>query len=222
MKIVKILLFILFTSTAVCGQTIHSSVPKKIDKASRYIFYLHGRIIEEQGLNAVHPTFGEYRYLDILDSLKTHNFYVVSEARPKNTDEILFAEKVVTQIDTLIKAGVAPNKIFVFGASKGGYITLWISSKASNKNLNFIVMGACSDETSNKLSGHKICGNFLSIFEASDNFAESCVSLLKNQKCVSGFQEIRLTLNNKYGFLYKPYSEWMTPLINWANKIDKL
>ncbi len=56
MNIVKILFFILFTSTAVCGQTIHSSVPKIINKASRYIFYLHGRIIEEQGIDAFHPT----------------------------------------------------------------------------------------------------------------------------------------------------------------------
>ncbi|WP_028978397.1 alpha/beta hydrolase family protein [Sporocytophaga myxococcoides] len=220
MNIIKILLFILFTSTTICGQTINSSVPKKIDKTGRYIFYLHGRIIEEQGINAAHPTFGEYRYLDILDSLKTHNFNVISEARQKNTDDILYAEKVFKQIDTLINAGVDPDKIFVFGASKGAYITLWISSKALNKNLNFIVMGACSDETINKLSGHKICGNFLSIFEASDNFAASCVSLLKEQKCISDFQEIRLTLNNKHGFLYKPYSEWMTPLINWTNKID--
>jgi len=220
MNFVKILFFTLFTSTAVCGQTINSSVPKKIDKAGRYIFYLHGRIIEEQGINAVHPTFGEYRYSDILDSLKTHNFNVISEARPQNTDEILYAEKVVKQIDTLIKAGVSPNKIFVFGASKGAFITLWISSKANNKKLNFIVMGTCSDEATNKLNGHKICGNFLSIFEASDNFAASCVSLLKDQKCVTDFQEIRLTLNNKHGFLYKPYSEWMTPLINWTNKID--
>ncbi len=59
-------------------------------------------------------------------------------------------------------------------------------------------MGTCSDEATNKLSGHKICGNFLSIFEASENFATSCGSLLKDQKYVTGFQEIRLTLNNKH------------------------
>lgn len=218
MNLLKILLIALFIAPSLYGQTINTSVPRNIDKAGRYMFYLHGRIVEEQGANAVHPVFGEYKYLDILDSLKKYKFHVISEVRPKNTNEILYAEKVVKQIDTLIKAGVSPKNIFIFGASKGAFITLWVSAKANNNKLNFVVMGICSEEITKEFGSQIICGNFLSIHESSDDFATSCVGLLENRKCVTGFQEVKLTLNNKHGFLYKPYNEWMIPLMNWANK----
>lgn len=216
MKPVVLIIFFIQVSY-IQAQSINTSVPKKIKKQEKYIFYLHGRIIEEQGKNAVHPVYGEYKYQDILDSLKKYNFNVISEARYKNTDEILYAEKVVKQIDTLLKAGVAPISIYIMGASKGAYITLWISAKANNNQLNFIIMGACSEETSTIFNTNKLCGNFLSIYEISDEWGTSCVSLFSNQPCVTGFQEIKLTLNNKHGFLYQPFSEWLKPMIEWTN-----
>ena len=40
--------------------------PDVIDPAKRYMFYLHGKILEDQGIPAVSPEFGEYQYKEIL------------------------------------------------------------------------------------------------------------------------------------------------------------
>jgi len=43
--------------------------PESIDPARQYLFYLHGRIIEDQGLPAIDPIYGEYEYIAILEKL---------------------------------------------------------------------------------------------------------------------------------------------------------
>ena len=40
--------------------------PATIDPDADYLFYLHGKIIEDQGLPAISPDYGEYQYLAIL------------------------------------------------------------------------------------------------------------------------------------------------------------
>jgi hypothetical protein len=34
---------------------------------------------------------------------------------------------------------------------------------------------------------------------------------------MSGYKEIKLSMNNGHGFLYKPYREWVHPLVKWIN-----
>ena len=82
------------------------------------MFYLHGKIIEDKGVDGIHPDFGKYEYDKILDTLAKAGFVVISEARPKDTDSDLYANKVVSQIDSLLKAKVSPENITVVGASK--------------------------------------------------------------------------------------------------------
>ena len=36
--------------------------PVSIDPAKQYLFYFHGKIIEDQGIHAVSPDYGEYEY----------------------------------------------------------------------------------------------------------------------------------------------------------------
>jgi len=215
-----LLSLLLLTNTLLQAQEIYTSLPKKINKSSRYLFYLHGRIIEEQGAHAVSPDYGSYEYLSILDTLSHHGFMVISEVRPKNTKEELYAEKLAMQIDSLLKKGVAAKNIYVLGASKGAYITLLTSKKVQNKFVNYAVMGVCSREDAGYWDANKAepCGNFLSIYEVSDPFGGSCDFLLAHVACTSGFQEVMLNMNNKHGFLYKPYAEWVNPLVDWATK----
>jgi len=68
--------------------------PAKIDPAQRYLFHLHGKIIEDQGLPAISPVFGEYRYEEILEALENYGFVVISEQRPKDTDPAEYAQRV--------------------------------------------------------------------------------------------------------------------------------
>ena len=50
------------------GKEIFQQIPAKPDTNRHYIFYLHGRIIEEQGIRPTHNRFGVYEYEKILQS----------------------------------------------------------------------------------------------------------------------------------------------------------
>ncbi|MBZ0099623.1 MAG: hypothetical protein K8F30_11090, partial [Taibaiella sp.] len=52
--------------------------------SKKYVFYLHGAIVQQQGENAVSSTYGKYMYRAIVDSLKKNGFIVISEVRPKD------------------------------------------------------------------------------------------------------------------------------------------
>jgi hypothetical protein len=202
------------------AQQISSSVPLKIDPKSKFIFYFHGRIVEDQGANAVSNVYGAYEYLKILDALKNKGFNVISEVRQRNTDPEKYIIKVSLQIDSLLKAKVPPQNITVIGASKGGYIAILLSSMLNNDKLNYVIMGICNDMEFSEMDskGYKLCGNILSIFEESDKHGgSSCSKFFVAAKCLSNYKEVKLKMGNEHGFLFKPYSEWVNPATEWAN-----
>src|SRR4051812_40485965 len=90
----------------------------------KIIFYLHGAIVEVQGANAVDTKngYGAYKYLDILDSLRSANDLVISEVRKPGTEAKEYAEMTANKIDSLIKTGNKASDITVVGASKGAVI----------------------------------------------------------------------------------------------------
>src|SRR5688572_16348766 len=47
---------------------IGKDVPEKVNPKARYLFYLHGRIIEEQGVRPTSPQHGVYEYEQILET----------------------------------------------------------------------------------------------------------------------------------------------------------
>jgi hypothetical protein len=111
------------------------------------MFYLHGRIIEDQGIPAVSSEYGTYEYEAILEKLASHGFAMVSEQRQKNTDGLKYAERVAGQVTELLNAGVPAKNITVVGASKGAAITIAISDMLANQELNYVLMGTCDSQT---------------------------------------------------------------------------
>ena len=220
--LINFLLVSLASVSSVAAQTISAAIPKEVQKDARYVFYLHGAIVQFQGVDAVSPRWGRYEYTAILDTLRSHGFNVISEARPKDTDARQYAGKVTEQIRSLLEAGVPPENIVVVGASMGAGITLDIATRVKNPEVKYAVLGICREGSWPAALKHDskeervLCGNFLSIYETSDRFG-SCENYFKDQPCVSGFREIRLNLNNGHGFLYKPYREWVEPLVKWIN-----
>lgn len=190
------------------------NVPGSFEPEKKYVFYLHGAIVQAQGENAVSPTYGKYMYRAILDSFRKQKFNIISEVRPGNATAEAYAYKVATQVDSLLQLGVLPRNITIVGASAGAGIALEVAIILENRNINYALLGICSESSPNRYNGKKICGNFFSVFEASDG-PGSCYKLLYNRSCVSGFKEIKLNLGNGHGFLYQPYKEWMAPLIDW-------
>lgn len=111
----------------------------------QFIIYLHGKIIEDEGLNAIHPDYGRYEYNEILVYLASSGGQIISEIRPAGTDPIAYAEKGAVWINHLLDHGVPPQKIFVIGFSKGGAITIHLSDHLKNPGINYVLIGICSD-----------------------------------------------------------------------------
>jgi hypothetical protein len=184
------------------GQSIRISVANDIDTTKTYLFYLHGGIAIEQG-KGISQYYGVYEYQGILDTLASYGYKVISEARPMGNHEGKYADRVVAQVDTLLKAGVNPGRISIVGASAGAYITIDAAVRLKNKNIRYAILGMCRPDTYKNYSGKEICGDFLSIYESSDPHG-SCLKLFEDKHCKTGIQEIKLNMNNSHAFLYKP------------------
>lgn len=184
-----------------------------------YLFYLHGKIVEDQGADAVDTVygFGAYQYKDILNAFRKEKFIVISEVRGKNTDVGEYAEKIKKQIDSLLHTGVPAVNITIAGASKGAVIAMLTSSILKNKDVNFVFIAGCNEDNFNRLPPINFCGNILSIYERTDSIGRSCTSA-KNRSLqqVPHYKEIELNTGLKHGFLYKPLPEWLIPVIQWA------
>ncbi|MBN1264813.1 MAG: hypothetical protein JXA25_04920 [Anaerolineales bacterium] len=197
--------------------------PAEPDPGRRYIFYLHGRIIEEQGLPAVSPEYGEYRYEEILQDLQNAGFVVISEVRDPGPGSQFYIDRTKTQIQLLLDTGVPPGSITIIGASMGGAMAVSISNQLGKADLNYVIMGTCaSDQIGEWIQqGLTVSGNILSIYEASDTeYSGSCGELFTHSegKGLSRFTEITLHLGSGHGYLYQPLDEWLLPAEDWANQ----
>jgi hypothetical protein len=196
--------------------------PKSIDPTKRYMFYLHGKILEDQGIPAVSPEFGEYRYEEILRTLQNYGFEVISEQRPKNADGWEYAQRTARQVTELLTAGVPPGSITVVGASKGGSIATVASDLVGNPEVNYVLLGSCHPTVVDewKRGGLILSGNVLAIYDFADEYAGSCEELfsLAEGKGLSRHNEIVLQVGTGHGILYEPLSEWVLPTVKWANQ----
>jgi hypothetical protein len=194
--------------------------PTTISAYTKYLIYLHGKIIEDQGIPAVSPEFGEYEYQAILEKLESYGFTVISEPRAKNTDGLDYGKRVSDQIRKLLDAGVPPENISVIGASKGGGIAIYVSHLLDNPKIQYVIMAICSPEEISRLkeSGITLTGKVLSIYDSADTLAGSCMDLFEFSKGegLSDSKEIVLNLGIGHGILYKPLDDWMQPAVEWV------
>jgi len=187
-------------------------ITKKTD--TKHIFYLHGRIIEVQGVNAISEKFGKYQYHEIIDSLKSFEGVLYNEIRTENTDFENFSLKISNQIDSLISLGTKPNKITIIGASKGAVIAMNISNQ-NNHEINYVLLGANNAyiEQENDWNLH---GNILGIYEKSDSLAGRDYSYwIEKSTNANRFEQLQINTGLGHGFLYKPLLDWLEPARNW-------
>ncbi len=141
--------------------------PSSIDPGKRYLFYLHGRVLEDQGEPAFSPEYGAYEYREILEKLSGNGLVVISEVRPKDIDTLFYARKVAQQVRYLIEAGVPAENITVVGASKGAAITIYVSHYLMNQEVNFVLLAICHPDVVKELEQYQVLlyGNVLSIYD---------------------------------------------------------
>jgi hypothetical protein len=185
------------------------------NKNAKYLFYLHGKIVEDQGVKAVSERYGAYEYEKIVEGLRAEGFNVVSEPRPKDTDVEAYAAKVADQVRQLLKDGVSPENITVVGASRGAFIAMVASTYLKNKNVNFVIIAGCGvNEDFLKLIN--LHGNILSIYEKSDSVG-TCQPVFDDAEGISKRKEVMLETGLAHGFIYRPMKEWLIPVLDWAH-----
>ncbi len=200
-------------------RAIFSQMPEQVNPQARYVIYLHGRIVEEQGPdNPTDPRFGVYDYSGILNALAADGNQVISEVRPRYTDSLEYVSHVVEQVNTLLNAGVAPENITVVGVSKGGAIAIFVSSELDNDQVNYVILaGSCQVSSLEQDKNILFHGRVLSIYETSDEYGQSCQEIA-NRSPNSAFKEIRLETGLGHGEFYLPRDEWLVPVLDWIRR----
>ncbi|MBC8882911.1 hypothetical protein H9X57_04550 [Flavobacterium piscinae] len=188
-----------------------------VQNNKKYIYYLHGRIIEIQGKNAISEEYGKYEFDSIVMALSAPNHVVIAEVRTENVVYNDYANKVSKEIDSLITTGVQPTDITIIGASKGAII----ASHISNKNLNPVnyVLLAGNNGYQEQNNDWKFHGQVLCIYDLSDSIAGKNYNYWKNKENYTNkFEQIELKTHLGHEFLYKPIKEWIEPTRKWILK----
>ena len=181
-----------------------------------YVFYLHGRIIEEEGLTPTHPTYGLYDYPAIMTALGSRGAIVVSEVRPSATDVSHYAQKTISDIEKLLDDGIDASQIVVVGFSKGSVISIFVSSRFERPDIRYVIMAGCGSWL-DSFPRLKLTGHVFSIFEKSDATAGSCRELSKRSDGPASFRELEISTGKQHGAFYLPRSEWVTPVLDWIH-----
>ena len=212
--IIQTFLFLVFIG---CQSSKHT---KNLKTEKDYIFFIHNKFLEENSDGTFSDKYNvTVDYNGILQSFKKDGFIVLSEKRVENTDTKKYAEKIVSQIDSLIKTGVKPNLITIVGTSKGGYIAQYVSTFAKNPNLNFVFIGSFQESDIENYPEINFCGNILTIYEKSDFFGVTAIKRKETSKLkINQFKEIELNTGLKHGFLYIASDEWIKPCKMWAKR----
>jgi len=218
-RAIKRLLLFLFMVACLPShaQELLNEPPAKLERDKKYLFYLHGKFLENNPLDASHPRYGEYAYEKIKKAFSSKGFVVISEKRSKDTDVEQYAAKVVAQIQAMLKE-VPPSNITVVGGSKGSYIAQWISTLLKSKEVNFVLLAGCKDDV-DKPDIH-LHGNVLSIYEASDSLGQSCNYLQNVPNGIHHYKEIEINLGIQHQIVYQPYAEWISPTVEWARQFS--
>ena len=113
----------------------------------------------------------------------------------------------------------SPANVTMVGFSKGGGIAVTASSILAVDEVNFVFMGTCGPWL-NKRPEIVPHGRMLSLHESSDDMVGSCEDLFARagEGCVH--REIVINIGGGHGAFYRPRSEWLEPLVEWAIRLS--
>jgi len=185
------------------------------DSIKPLIYYFHGKILEDQGIDAYSQQFGKYEYNKIVDVFRSAGFKVKAEIRSKDCDVQKYADRVAKQIRKEIDSGVPPSKITLLGGSKGAVIAMAIQNILKESEINVILLAGMFRTVVND-QNLQLYGRVLHMYDKSDYMIVDPTELLKRSKSVRVFKNLSFDLGVKHGFLFRPYSEWVNPALKWA------
>ncbi len=81
--------------------------------------------------------------------------------------------------------------------------------------IRFVLMANCNERVVNTFSVY-LQGDVLSIYEDSDELAQSCRPLFNRSPKLGQRREIRLATGLRHGCIFRPLDAWMRPTVAWA------
>jgi len=212
--LVGLTLLISFGTTA---GGIFNELPKTIDKNSAYVFYSHGFIVEGDDPQPKHKQFGIYDFPAVKEKLADDSYHLIATHRPAKTDPFTYSKQLAEQVQSLIERGVPAKNISLVGFSRGGFITALTSSLLANKEVNFVILAACTSGLS-KRQEVIVYGHLLSIYETSDSVGSCDKVVARNPEAIASYKEIAISTGKDHGAFYQPIAPWLKPVRTWLKR----
>ena len=196
---------------------IFDDVPAKIDPGARYLFHMHGWVVEEYGPAGAVSTGYWWRWT--VEAFADRGFVVISEARP-HTAVQAYALTVARQVARLRAAGVPSDHITVTGMSKGGVITVLTTAAIADPNVRFVVLAGCARSWDNGIQtgfqafGRAPQGRVLSMYDRYDSDVWSCSRYFRNSPGLT-FKEMIFDAGRGHALFYTPDRLWVDPVVAW-------
>lgn len=222
-RIISIALLALLCATAAHAMPFAEAI-KKVDPKGKYLFYLHGKIIEDKGKGASSQRYGMYMYDRIIEHFEDRGLIVIEEVRGE-TNPKKYAAKITTQVRQLMTAGVPAGNITVSGFSKGGYIALLVASSLNNPDVGYAIMAGCGagkrayvfEQFLKRKRGARLKGRIYSIYASGDLEAGSCRPAIDQSDRIGlNFRETRIKSGKGHGLFYQPRPNWIEPVAIFA------
>jgi alpha-beta hydrolase superfamily lysophospholipase len=219
-RIASALASALFCSAAAAGP-VFDAVPPQPDPSQRYLIYLHGLAVENDGPNASSRAYGAADHHGVVKALADRGFTVIAELRPRGTSPRRYADRLTGQIEALRKGGVPAASIAIVGFSKGGMIALLAAAETRQPEIRYVVMAGCgigvrAAAFSAAVSGMAaLKGRMLSIYDRNDREGGSCrEAFARGSEGFSG-EETVLSVGSGHALFYRPDAAWIEPVIRW-------
>lgn len=187
--------------------------PAKPD--SRWLWYLHGDVTEDQSATAGRVGVAVDQYGRMQSMLRDSGFIVMYQRRKANVDPELYADSVVQQIRGRRAAGVPAANISVLGDAKGALIAMLVSARLLDRDIRYIVLDGCGRSNLERYPV-QFHGNVLSIFEKSDTLGGSCAANFRRSMEMGYRKELPLRTGLAHANGLHPLEEWIEPALNWA------
>jgi hypothetical protein len=215
------------TSAAAAARVVMPEAPDPPDVKTRYIFYLHGKSIDEGSTSTLGP------YGRTVEALAAQGFVVVSKARPAGKIRVFpadfeaYAGEIADQIKAMLKRGMPAAHIAVVRYSRCGTLTLMVSGLVANPGVKFAVLAGCiapdgayqrALPTMLKEYAPRLTGRVLSLRDDGDADFGSCESHMAMSSAVSAFDEIVLSTGKGHLAFLEPDSRWIEPLTEWVRR----
>ncbi len=190
-------------------------LPNTIYTHKKYLFYLVGDAGE--GMTSDN-------YTDITGKLVELGFLVISRPKRNRGYSSRYINRVVAQINKLLKAHVPSKNITVVGYSYGGMAALRVSTLVDNPGINYVIVAGCP-----RVSGKVVFPNYgkidpvgmiWNIYDKNDkNFGSLNEYMKFNDKKVRAFcQEREVNSGKGHAVGCTPDDTWLKPLVRIAGQ----